>query len=56
MKVALMLTDVSEAVRPSEMSVNFNVTTRHYIPEDSKLHTCRCENLTSHEEVYVCAK
>jgi hypothetical protein len=27
-----------EAVRTSETSVNFNVTTRHYIPEDSKLH------------------
>jgi hypothetical protein len=26
-----------EAVRSSEMSVNFNVTTRLYIPEDSKL-------------------
>jgi hypothetical protein len=45
----LNLTDVSEvsnasiirammeAVRTSEMSVNFNVTTRHYIPEGSKL-------------------
>jgi hypothetical protein len=27
-----------EAVRTSETSVNFNVTTRRYIPEDSKLH------------------
>jgi hypothetical protein len=26
-----------EAVSTSETSVNFNVTTRHYIPEDSKL-------------------
>jgi hypothetical protein len=26
-----------EAVRTSETSVNFNVTTRRYIPEDSKL-------------------
>jgi hypothetical protein len=32
--IALM----TEAVRASEMSVNFNVTTRRYIPEDSKLH------------------
>jgi hypothetical protein len=31
--VALMM----EAVRTSEMSVNFNVTTRRYIPQDSKL-------------------
>jgi hypothetical protein len=27
-----------EAVRTSETSVNLNVTTRRYIPEDSKLH------------------
>jgi hypothetical protein len=26
-----------EAVRTSETSINFNVTTRRYIPEDSKL-------------------
>jgi hypothetical protein len=37
-----------EAVCTSETSVNFNVTTCHYTPEDSKLHTCRCENLKSH--------
>jgi hypothetical protein len=30
--IALMM----EAVRASETSVNFNVTTRRYIPEDSK--------------------
>jgi hypothetical protein len=34
--IALMM----EAVRTSETSVNFNVTTLHYIPEDSKLHNC----------------
>jgi hypothetical protein len=28
-----------EAVRTSETSGNFSVTTRRYIPEDSKLHT-----------------
>jgi hypothetical protein len=27
-----------EAVRTSETSVNFNVTTRRYIPEDCKLY------------------
>jgi hypothetical protein len=37
-----------EAVRTSETSVNFNVTTRRYIPEDSKLHTRRRKNLKSH--------
>jgi hypothetical protein len=30
---------IIEAVRTSETSVNFNVTTRRYIPEDSKLYT-----------------
>jgi len=29
--------------------VHFNVTTRRYIPEDSKLHTRRRENLKSHK-------
>jgi hypothetical protein len=28
---------MEEAVRTSETLVNFNVTTQHYIPEDSKL-------------------
>jgi hypothetical protein len=37
-----------EAVRTSETSVNFDVTTRRYIPENSKLHTRRRENLKSH--------
>jgi hypothetical protein len=37
-----------EAVRTSETSVKFNVTTWRYIPEDSELHTCRRENLKSH--------
>jgi hypothetical protein len=37
-----------EAVRISETSINFNVTTRRYIPEDSKLHTRYRENLKSH--------
>jgi hypothetical protein len=59
--VSLKLTDVSEvrtapiiiammmeAVRTSETSDDFNVTTRRYIPEDSKLHTRRRENLKSH--------
>jgi hypothetical protein len=38
-----------EAVRSSETSVHFNVITRRYIPEDSKLHTRRRENLKSHK-------
>jgi hypothetical protein len=36
------------AVRTSEKSVNFNVATARYIPEDSKLHTRRRENVKSH--------
>jgi hypothetical protein len=42
--IALMM----EAVRTSETSVNFNVTTRRYILQDSKLHIHRRENLKSH--------
>jgi len=37
-----------EAVRTSETSVQFNMTIRRYIPEDSKLHIRRPENLKSH--------
>jgi hypothetical protein len=37
-----------EAVRICETSVHFNVNTRRYIPEDSKFHTRRRENLKSH--------
>jgi hypothetical protein len=44
--IALMM----EAARTSETSVNFNVTTRRYIPEDTKLHTRRHENMKSHME------
>jgi hypothetical protein len=36
-----------EAARTSETMVNFYQTTWHYNPEDSHLHTHRCENLTS---------
>jgi hypothetical protein len=35
-----------ETVRTSEMSVNIYLTTRQYIPEDSKLHTRLRENLS----------
>jgi hypothetical protein len=37
-----------EAVRTSETSANFNVTTWRYIPEDSKLNIRCCENLKSY--------
>jgi hypothetical protein len=39
-----------EAVRTSETSVHFKVTTRRYIPEGSKLHTRHRENVKSHEK------
>jgi hypothetical protein len=42
-----------EAVHTSETSVNTNLTTRRYIPEDSKLHTYRRENLKSHNAVFL---
>jgi hypothetical protein len=37
-----------QLVCTNETSVNFNMTTRRYIPEDYKLHTSRHENLKSH--------
>jgi hypothetical protein len=56
-----MSTDVSEvraasiirslmmdAARTSETSVDIQLRTRQYIPEDSELHTSRRENLKSH--------
>jgi hypothetical protein len=43
-----------DAVCTSETSVIFNVTTRCYIPEDSKLHSSRSENLKSHNSCVVC--
>jgi hypothetical protein len=42
---------IMEAVHASEKSVNFNVTIRRYIPEDSKFHTHRRENLKSLQDV-----
>jgi hypothetical protein len=44
----LMIVLMMEAIRTSETSVKFNVTTRRHIPEYSKLHTRRRENLKSH--------
>jgi hypothetical protein len=32
---------VMDAVRTSETSVDIDLTSRQYIPEDSELHTCR---------------
>jgi hypothetical protein len=37
----------------SQVDVDIYVTTWQYIPEDSKLHTRRCENLKSHKQWLV---
>jgi hypothetical protein len=42
--IALMM----EAARTSEASVDIQLRTRQYIPEDSELHARRRENLKSH--------
>jgi hypothetical protein len=47
-RTASIIALIMEVVRNSETSVNFNVTTQRYIPEDSKLHTRRRENLKSY--------
>jgi hypothetical protein len=36
---SIIIARMIEAVRTTETAVNCNVTTRYYIPEDSKLHT-----------------
>jgi hypothetical protein len=38
---------IMEVALTSETSVDIEFRTRQYIPEDSKLHTCRRENLKS---------
>jgi hypothetical protein len=42
--MALMM----EAVCTSQMMVNFDETSQHYIPERCHLHTCYCKKLKSH--------
>jgi hypothetical protein len=37
-----------KAARTSDTSVDTQIRTRQYIPEDSELHTRRRENLKSH--------
>jgi hypothetical protein len=46
MNIALMM----KAVHTSETSVYSNETTRRCVPEGSDIHTCRSENLKSHNE------
>jgi hypothetical protein len=47
LRTASIITVTMEAVTTSETSVHFKVTTWRYIPDDSKLHTRRRENLKS---------
>jgi hypothetical protein len=47
-EVDSIITRMMEAVRTAETSVNFNVTTWHYIPEDSKLQAKNC-----YEELHI---
>jgi hypothetical protein len=44
-----------EAARTSETSVDIQLRTRQYIPEDSELHTRRRENLKSHNWEMCCS-
>jgi hypothetical protein len=47
--VSIMIALMKEAARTSETSVDIQLRTRQYIPEDSELHTRRRENLKSHK-------
>jgi hypothetical protein len=51
--LAASIVRAMKAVRTSETSFNFNVTTRRCIPEDSKLHSRRRENLKSHIDSFL---
>jgi hypothetical protein len=42
-----------EAAGTSETSVDIQLRTRQYIPEDPELHTRRRENLKSHNNLVV---
>jgi hypothetical protein len=46
-RVASIIALMMEAARTSETSIDIDLRTRQCIPEDSELHTCRCENLKS---------
>jgi hypothetical protein len=52
--VTLTLTDVSEVRTTSETSVNFNVTIRCYIVEDSKLQNCISDKFNHVFHKYGC--
>jgi hypothetical protein len=50
MKLRIFWALMMEAARISEMSVDIQLRIWQYIPEDSELHTHRCENLKSHTD------
>jgi hypothetical protein len=52
-RVVTAIALIMKAVRTSGMSVNFNMTTRRYIPENSKLLTSRRENLKHHIRSFI---
>jgi hypothetical protein len=45
-----------EAARNSETSVDIQLRTRQYIPEDSEFHTRRRENFKSHKIADACLR
>jgi hypothetical protein len=47
-RAASIIRAMTEAARTSETSVDIQLRTRQYIPEDSELHTRRRENLKYH--------
>jgi hypothetical protein len=47
-----MIALLMEAARASEPTVDIQLRTRQYIPEDAELHTRRRENLKSHRVVF----
>jgi hypothetical protein len=52
-RAASTLALMMEAARTSETSVDIQLRTRQYIPEDSEHHTRRRENLKSHKDLKV---
>jgi hypothetical protein len=52
-RAASIIALMREAARTSETSVDIQLRTRQYIPEDSELHTRRCQSLKSHRVMRV---
>jgi hypothetical protein len=49
-RAASIIAPMLKAARTFETSVDIQLRTRQYIPEDSEFHTRRRENLKSHTE------